>query len=63
MHDGADGPLLTYEVKANMKTLGPKFGNRLKAIQAAIAAADPGRLAESRKRGKRVDSRVPRMAR
>jgi isoleucyl-tRNA synthetase len=33
------GPLLAQEVKANMKTLGPKFGSRLKEVQTAIAGA------------------------
>ena len=42
LHDPAKGPLLTQEVKPNLKTLGPKFGPRLKEVQAAIAAADRG---------------------
>ena len=39
IHDPATGPLLTQEVKANMKTLGPKFGPRLKDVQTAIAGS------------------------
>jgi isoleucyl-tRNA synthetase len=44
-HDPGAGPLLTQEVKANMKTLGPKFGPRLKDVQTAIAAAKPADVA------------------
>jgi isoleucyl-tRNA synthetase len=39
LHDPEWGPLLTPELKPNMKTLGPKFGPRLKEVVAAIAAA------------------------
>jgi isoleucyl-tRNA synthetase len=45
LHDPAKGPLLSQEVKANMKTLGPKFGPRLKDVQAAITAAKPADIA------------------
>ncbi|HEV2997986.1 MAG TPA: isoleucine--tRNA ligase, partial [Solirubrobacteraceae bacterium] len=45
LHDPANGPLLSQEVKANMKTLGPKFGARLKDVQAAIAGAPAATLA------------------
>jgi isoleucyl-tRNA synthetase len=45
LHDPEWGPLLTPDVKPNMKTLGPKFGSRLKDVVAAIAAADPFDLA------------------
>jgi len=44
LHDPASGPLLTQEVKANMKTLGPKFGPRLKDVQTAIAGAPAASL-------------------
>src|SRR5205085_8805080 len=40
LHQG-NGPLLTVEVKPNLKTLGQKgLGPRLKEVQAAVAAAD-----------------------
>ena len=39
-HDPTAGSLLRFEVKPNMKTLGPKFGPRLKEVLAALAAAD-----------------------
>ncbi len=44
LHDPKNGPLLRFDVKPNMKTLGPKFGPRLKTVQAAIAAHDPAAL-------------------
>src|SRR5262249_33785612 len=34
LHDGANGPLLRYEVKPNPKSLGPKFNQRLKDVSA-----------------------------
>ena len=49
------GPLLSYEIKANMKTLGPKFGNRLKVVQTAIAAADAAQVAEKAQSGQAVE--------
>jgi isoleucyl-tRNA synthetase len=51
LHDPEWGPLLTPEVKPNMKTLGPKFGARLKDVIAAIAAADGEDLAEKVREG------------
>jgi len=41
VHDPAQGPLLRYEISPNLKTLGPKFGARVKDVQAALAALDP----------------------
>ena len=55
LHDAATGPLLKYEVKPNMKVLGPKFGPRLKDVQAAIAAADPAWLAAKVQAGESVE--------
>src|SRR5262249_10270621 len=45
LHDPAQGPLLGFEVKPNMKTLGPKFGPRLKEVLTTLANADPCELA------------------
>ncbi len=45
LHNGQAGPLLRYEVKPNMKTLGPKFGPRLKEVQTALATADSAAVA------------------
>jgi isoleucyl-tRNA synthetase len=39
--ESARGPLLLPQIKLNLKTAGPKFGARLKDIQAALAGADP----------------------
>ncbi|MSR32387.1 MAG: isoleucine--tRNA ligase [Gemmataceae bacterium] len=35
------GSLLRPEIKPNPKTLGPKFGQKIREVQTAIAAADP----------------------
>jgi isoleucyl-tRNA synthetase len=45
LHDPKAGPLLTRQVKPNMKALGPRFGARLKDVLAAIAAAPLEELA------------------
>jgi isoleucyl-tRNA synthetase len=45
VHDPANGPLLRHLVKPNMKTLGPRFGPRLKEVQTALAAADASAIA------------------
>jgi isoleucyl-tRNA synthetase len=55
LHDAARGPLLACEVKPNMKTLGPKFGPRLKAVQNGVIAADQLWLAEKVQSGQPVD--------
>ena len=44
LHDPAKGPLLRYEVNPNLKTLGPKFGERVKEIRTALAALDSNSL-------------------
>ena len=46
LHDLESGPLLDYEIKANLKTLGPKLGQRVKEVQKALAALDAGWVAE-----------------
>ncbi len=46
LHDPARGPLLTPDIKPNPKTLGPKFGSRLRQVQAAVSATPVTRLAE-----------------
>ncbi len=40
----SSAPLLSAEVKPNPKTLGPRFGARLRQVQAAVAAAPPAEL-------------------
>jgi isoleucyl-tRNA synthetase len=44
-HEPSAGPLLTAEIKPNPKALGPKFGQRLKQLQAAVAAMPIAELA------------------
>ncbi len=51
LHDPAAGPLLTQEVRANMRTLGPKFGARLREVQAAIAGMPAAELAAKAQAG------------
>ena len=41
LHNAAQGPLLRYEIKPNLKSLGPKLGQRVKEVQSALAALDP----------------------
>jgi isoleucyl-tRNA synthetase len=55
LHDPEWGPLLTPEVKSNLKTLGPKFGARLKEVVAAIAAADAEDLAAKVRAGDSIE--------
>jgi len=45
LHDKSGGHLLLPSVKPSVKSLGPKFGARLGALQKAILAADPVPLA------------------
>jgi isoleucyl-tRNA synthetase len=54
LHDPSNGPLLGIEVKPNMKTLGPKFGPRLKGVLAALAAADAAEVAAKVRAGEAV---------
>ncbi|HLJ93883.1 MAG TPA: isoleucine--tRNA ligase [Gemmataceae bacterium] len=46
LHDADKGSLLRHEIKPNMKTLGPKFGARLKTVVGALAALDPAAVAD-----------------
>jgi isoleucyl-tRNA synthetase len=55
LHDPEWGPLLKPEVKPNLKTLGPKFGPRLKDVVAAIAKADPAMLAAKVRAGETIE--------
>ncbi|HJT79282.1 MAG TPA: isoleucine--tRNA ligase [Gemmataceae bacterium] len=59
LHDPASGPLLRVEVKANPKTLGPKFGPRLQEVMAALAAADAEQVAGRVQNGSSVDLACP----
>jgi isoleucyl-tRNA synthetase len=55
LHEPANGPLMRYDVRPNMKTLGPKFGPRLKEVQSALAAMNPVAVAEKVQAGQGVN--------
>jgi isoleucyl-tRNA synthetase len=55
LYPSTNGPLLNQEVKPNVKTLGPKFGPRLKEVTAALAAANPSEIAAQVKAGATVE--------
>jgi isoleucyl-tRNA synthetase len=38
------GELVTYTVKPNFKTLGPRFGSRMRSVAQAVSSADPEAL-------------------
>ncbi len=44
----------SYEIKANYRTLGPKFGKDMPLVAEAIAALDPGRVAEAVRDGGQI---------
>ncbi len=46
--------LVEFEVKANYRTLGPRFGKEMPMVAAAVAALDPSRVAESLREGRTV---------
>jgi isoleucyl-tRNA synthetase len=55
LHDPEWGALLEPVVKLNMKTVGPKFGPRLKTVQAALAEVDPAAVAAQVQSGEQVE--------
>jgi isoleucyl-tRNA synthetase len=59
LHDPAQGYLLRAEVQPNLKTLGPKFGPRLKEVQTAITKANPAELARKVRSGEPIDLTCP----
>jgi isoleucyl-tRNA synthetase len=56
LHDPKNGPLLTFDVKLNPKAAGPKFGQRLGAVTAALAKAN---TADSLQAGKSHELKLP----
>jgi isoleucyl-tRNA synthetase len=58
LYPSTNGQLLNQEVKPNAKTLGPKFGPRLKDVTAALAAANPTEIAAQVKAGATVELSV-----
>jgi isoleucyl-tRNA synthetase len=59
LHDPAKGPLLKILVKPNMKSLGPKFGQRLQEIVTVLASADGAALVKEMSVGKAVELNCP----
>jgi isoleucyl-tRNA synthetase len=59
LHEASAGALLQVEAKPNMKTLGPKFGPRLKEVQEAIAQANAAELAQSVQAGQPFEFNTP----
>jgi isoleucyl-tRNA synthetase len=58
VHTSDNGSLLHREVRPNMKNLGPKFGARLKEVQAALTALT-GAAAETLQAGQPVELACP----
>jgi isoleucyl-tRNA synthetase len=51
LHDSQQGPLLQYEIRPNLKTLGPKLGQRAKDAAKALSALDGASAAEKLETG------------
>jgi isoleucyl-tRNA synthetase len=52
------GELGSYEVKPNYRSLGPRFGKLMPQVAAAVAALDPGHVADALRDGGRVGVNV-----
>jgi isoleucyl-tRNA synthetase len=57
--ESSNGPLLSVDVKPNLKTLGQKLGPRLKEVQAALARTDPAAVAARVRAGEPVELVLP----
>ena len=55
LQPAANGSLLQFEVKINMRTAAAKLGPQLKAAQAALAALDPSQVAARVQAGQSVE--------
>ena len=49
-----EGELVSYEVKPNYRTLGPRFGKQMPQVAAAVAALDPTHAAEAVRGERRI---------
>jgi isoleucyl-tRNA synthetase len=49
-----EGELVTYEVKPNYRTLGPRFGKAMPQVAAAVAALDANHVAEAVRGERRI---------
>ena len=52
---GEQSDLVTYQVKGNPATLGPKYGKEMGKVMGAIAKTDPGLLAAAARKGTSVE--------
>jgi isoleucyl-tRNA synthetase len=59
LHPSNDGPLLAYEIKPNPKAMGPKFGPRLKDVQAYLAGLDPAETGARLQSGQPLEWNAP----
>jgi isoleucyl-tRNA synthetase len=59
LHKSSDGPLLRYEVKPNLKTLGPKCGSRLREVHTALASLEPAMVAAKLQAGESLELACP----
>jgi isoleucyl-tRNA synthetase len=53
-----NGSLLQFEVKLNMKSVGPKFGHRLKEVQVALSSENPAAVAQKVQNGLAVELKL-----
>ncbi len=53
-----EGELVSYAVKPNYRALGPRFGNRMPQVAAAVEALDPAHVAEAISAGGEVGINV-----
>jgi isoleucyl-tRNA synthetase len=44
----------SYEIKANYRSLGPRFGKQMPQVAAAIASLDPGHVADALREGRTI---------
>jgi isoleucyl-tRNA synthetase len=59
LHDPAAGPLLHYEIKPNLRTLGPKLGERVKEAQKSLALLEPTAVIEKLQDGGSLELSLP----
>ncbi len=50
-----EGAVVTYEVRPNLRLLGPKYGGQMQAIVSALAEADPSQVYASVAAGRQAD--------
>jgi isoleucyl-tRNA synthetase len=55
LHDVSESSLLQHDIKPNLKSLGPKCGNRLKEVVAALGRLSPASVANDLTNGKPLE--------